>query len=267
MMNLKIKKRTLLFIFLIESLFAFASAAPQNTTVAAKATASLSATCTISAQGVSFGSLIMPLTTQSASSNLILLCNRAAPYTIDLAYGGVYGSGSTTTGYTTSYNSGDTNRNVYTINNSSNALAGYQYCYTNGLVQFVNFNGANVQTLYGYSSGNLQTDSLGACNQTTFTPKGWVGAYNASGSQSIGGPAYAYGMITGGIYGNHIAYSIEVPGSPSKVWNKGVNSYVGTATGVNQTLSVKATLIPSNSSFQYPAPDMYTDTVTATISY
>lgn len=57
-----------------------------NTTVATKATASLSATCTISAQNVNFGPLNVQTSSAgvTASSSMSLFCSKAASYTISL---------------------------------------------------------------------------------------------------------------------------------------------------------------------------------------
>ena len=74
-------------------------------------------------------------------------------------------------------------------------------------------------------------------------------------------------MITGGAYGDKIAYSIEVPGDSSKVWNAGVNSYSSTGTGATESIPVKASIIPSKSGSNYPVPDLYMDIVTTVISF
>ena len=68
--------------------------AQTNDTVTTKATASLAASCDISAQNVNFGNLNL-MTAQSgqtATSNMNILCSLNSPYTVELAYGGVYGT-------------------------------------------------------------------------------------------------------------------------------------------------------------------------------
>lgn len=243
----------------------------QKVSVSNKATATLASTCTISASSVSFGSLILPVVNQSATSQLNLLCNKQANYTIELAYGGVYGSGNSPTGYTMGYYAGNPtsgNAVLYNIFDSTGTKAGTLGCYLSGGVQII---GNGLNTVFGYTtynSNNMYSNTNGTCNDSTHTPRDWVGAYNATGTQSVGtGVAYDYGMITGAAKGNQLAYSIEVPGNPSKVWNKGINNYTGTGTGTTQSIPVKATLIPSKTSYQYPSPDLYSDTVISTVSF
>lgn len=249
-----------------------------NTTGSNKATATLSATCTISSNSVNFGMLILPLTTQSATSNMTVMCNKGAPYTIDLAYGGIYGQGSPASGYTFQFFGQVSARTQYQVRNASNQAIGLLDCYTNfyGGGAAVELQGVGtmsiMQSLFGSSfvQNGTQYSNTGACKDASTanpSPTSWVGAYNAGGTQSIGSPAYSYGMITGIGKGNQLAYSIEVPGQPTKVWNMGVNSYTGTGIGTNQSISVKATLIPSKSSSSYPAPDIYQDTVTTNINF
>lgn len=244
----------------------YADTVPVKTTTSNKATATLSATCSISAQSVNFGSLILPLTSQSANSQINLLCTNKSPYTIELSYGGIYGSGSIASGYTMGYYAGGNgNVNIYNIYNTDSSKMGTLACYSNGTIQVL---GAGVPTIFGYPAAGNYTDTNGTCNTSSMTPKDWVGAYNTPGTQSISsGLSYDYGMITGAAKGNQLAYSIAVPYSPTKVWNKGVNSYTSAGTGVLDSIPLKATLIPSKSSSSYPAPDMYSDTVTATINY
>lgn len=62
-----------------------------------QAKATLSAVCTISAQNLSFGNLVLPISAQTASSSMSVLCSKNANYTVGLAYGGVYGTTSTQT--------------------------------------------------------------------------------------------------------------------------------------------------------------------------
>ncbi|ALF87490.1 MULTISPECIES: spore coat protein U domain-containing protein [Ralstonia solanacearum species complex] len=219
-----------------------------TTDTATKTTATLAATCTISASSIGFGMLMLPLTTQSANSTMNVLCNKGAPYKIDLAYGGVYGGGSNSYMNYSAWESGSY-VNVYNFY-TSGAFVGRLECQWNGSSEWAS----------GYSS----LVPIKTC--LNHAPTGWVGSPTTPGSQAII-KTYDYGMITGAGNGNQVAYSIEVPGDPSKVWNTGVNSYSSTGTGVNQSIPIKASLVPSKINSSYPAPDMYMDTVTATITY
>ena len=241
----------------------FAQTTATNTT---KATAQLAASCTIKANNVSWGALILPLTSQSATGNMDVLCNKGAPYSIDLAYGGIYGAGSTATGYTIAFYSNNATGILYNVSGYGSAGMGCGLGTYAGQSWFANLTIAN---LYGSNTTGWQVNNKACVGDGTLAgtrPTGWVGAYNAAGRQSIGGPAYSYGLISG-VKGDQIGYSIEVPGASSKVWNFGVNSYAATGTGVSESIPVKATLIPGKSTSTYPAPDLYSDTVTATITY
>ena len=78
---------------------------------------------------------------------------------------------------------------------------------------------------------------------------------------------YAYGKMIGVAKGDNVAYSIAVPGNSSQVWNSGENSYSTTGTGANQIIPLNAQLVPSQTTNSYPTPDIYMDTVTATVNF
>ena len=82
-------------------------------------------------------------------------------------------------------------------------------------------------------------------------------------TMSYGTPAYSYGVITGAMSGDTISYKITVPGNDSQVWNAGNYTYSNTGTGASQTFPIRAVATTSN----YPTPDSYSDTVTATVSF
>lgn len=183
-----------------------------------QATATLAAECTISAQDLAFGNLVLPLSAQSASSSMTVLCSKNHAYTIGLAYGGAYGKGSVTV---------------------ATEPDGYDY----GTKQYICSYSANGV------SGTFEQSSI-----------------MCPGSYTVG-VSYTYGKMIGVSSGDSIGYSIQVPGSPSKVWNTGESSYADTGTGVSQTIPVVGTLVPAQSSSTYPTPDYYMDTVTATVNF
>jgi spore coat protein U-like protein len=195
-----------------------------------KATATIASVCTISAQNLSFGALVLPLSSQSAASSMSVLCSNKASYTVGLAYGGIYGQGNVNA---TLNNYGNSNDN-YLIPNSG----GMWYCSYSGTV--------NGQP---YTTG---AHELNGCPSTI---------------QTQVSTAYAYGKMTGVAKGDTIGYSIQVPGSPGTVWNNGQGSYTATGTGSTQTIPVVGTLVPGQSGSSYPTPDVYMDTVTATVNF
>lgn len=72
--------------------------AANTTTTTTKASATLAAVCTISTQNVNFGQVVLPISAQTATSSMNVQCTKGSSYTIGLAYGGVYGLGSTASG-------------------------------------------------------------------------------------------------------------------------------------------------------------------------
>lgn len=80
------RKITLLMLSMLSSI-ALADATPNITTGATKASATLASSCQIQMQSISFGALMLPITTQQASSNMTVLCTKETPYTIDMSYG------------------------------------------------------------------------------------------------------------------------------------------------------------------------------------
>ena len=212
-----------------------ANAQANNITANPKATATLAAVCSLAAQNVNFGQLSLPIGAQSATSNMTVECTNGSPYTIGLAYGGVYGT--TTQNVSATYNlSGYISGNGYT----------YQYC-----IYTATYDG----TSYTKNVANNGNAPWGYCPTT-------------SGTKTIStASVYSYGKMIGASKGDNVAYSIQVPGNPSQVWNAGNYKYSSTGTGVNQSIPVVATIVPGQTTNNYPTPDTYLDTVTATVSY
>lgn len=225
-----------LFLSLILSALVTPSFSATNTGTT-KSTATLVATCSINSTTVSFGGIMLPLSAQSASGNMSILCNKGAAYNIVLAYGGVYGKGSAGSDY-------------YVNIIGGNWCVGYGAAFYHYDINSVYLGKACQGTIPNYSS------------LTDATINGQARKYTGS----VPGASYDYGMLVGS-RGDSIAYSIAVPNDSSKVWNAGNNSYSDTGSGTTQNLSVRATLIPSKSTSANPTPDMYMDTVTATINF
>lgn len=204
-----------------------------------KATATISSSCQIAAQNLNFGNLVLPLSAQSASSSMTVLCSKNASYTVALAYGGVYGAGTNGDywvheGCIKACNNG---YNWYYEYNAAGQIINEQQ-YANGPI----VNGATTATIPG----------------ATLNPS--TGTYTV-------GTSYAYGEMIGVASGDHVAYAISVPGNSAAIWNTGNSNYTTTGTGATQTLPINGTLVPAQSSSTYPTPDYYMDTVTATITY
>jgi spore coat protein U-like protein len=217
------------------------SAHAASTSATQQATATVSSSCTISAQNLNFGNLVLPLSAQSASTSMSVLCSKNHAYTIALAYGGVYGQGSA-------------NGNSWTVTGSNGSY-----------------------NIYYYQNGNFVTGITGrTCDQVLSWSQAAVGSTNdvaqtgwtcgSTGSFAVTS-AYGYGKMIGVAKGDNVAYSIQVPNQPSQIWNAGESSYSATGTGATQTIPVVGTIVPSQSGSSYPTPDMYMDTVTATVGF
>lgn len=219
---------------------AFSSSAvlADNATTEFQATSTLTATCTLSANSVNFGAFMLPLSSQSAGSSLTMLCSNKAPYTIDLAYGGVYGQGSQGDG-------------TYWVDIKMSRP---------GQQMFAKYSAS------GQGLGSEWVD-YDANNSLQMVEKNLGCTFNAIWQCVQGKRSYDYGIMTGAAKGDSVAYSIFVPGDNSKVWNAGKNSYSGVGTGQEEQISFQAKIVPSQSGSAYPAPDFYMDTVTAIIKY
>lgn len=233
---------------LILSGFMISSAQAGTGIASPKATATISSSCTIAAQNLNFGNLVLPLSAQNASTNMSVLCSNKAGYTIGLAYGGVYG---------TSTGNGDY---WEVVGCSTNHVAGITppAC-------------GNYDTWwYEYNAAGSVIASEQLNWSTNTAPTGVTG-YNGA-TQKVGGvfplgTTYGYGEMIGVAKGDQVAYFIQVPGNASQVWNTGNYNYAATGTGATQNIPVVGTIVPGHSSGTYPTPDYYLDTVTATINF
>lgn len=208
----------------------------ETTNSATKATATLAATCTISANSISFGTLATPLYAQSASSSMNVLCSKEAPYKIDLIFG-------LSSNYWQAISSGGS------WNDSYWTTIAYEYDSSGKYITSTSFN-----TPVGTMSNTTIFESSIGCK---YMADGKCHAINSSSD---------YGVMMGGAKGDSVSYTIFIPGDQSKVWSIGKNSYTATGIGTNQTIPINAQLVPSQSA-AYPAPDFYSSTVTATITY
>jgi spore coat protein U-like protein len=237
-----LKINMLKIISIILASFIFVMSAPQAATSVGntKATATLAAMCTISTQNITFGNLILPVSAQSATSSMSVLCSNKATYTIGLAYGGVYGQPA---------NNGN---GVWQVNPYGNQPGQYFYWYTGSTKSSGIIGSCATAETFSNNLGEPLSDTNYTCGQT--------GSFNMTSY-------YSYGKMIGLTKGDSIAYSIEVPGEPSEVWNTGNYTYSSTGNGSTQTIPVKATIVPAQNATTYPTPDTYMDTVTALVSF
>lgn len=238
----------------------------------AKTTATIQSTCSIEANPIGFGVVSTPLMMQQSQSEMNIKCSNASAYTVDLAYGGIYGEGTSNSEYKLRYNWSNSSASQFDIYNNLGVKTGWISCGFGSQYGSVYLGNPIAGTLYGYTTTNTWVqDTKGVCTSDSTKsgtyPKGWVGSYSDTSGQPVGGPAYNYGVMIGASKGHTLAYSINLPGDSNKIWNNGNNSYNSTGNGDFQSIILVAKIIPENSGKPYPAPDIYLDTITAIISY
>lgn len=227
------KKRYINSILSIGVILLSNNAFADNLQVGTKSTATLAASCRINAQSISFGQLALPLSAQSATSNLSVLCSKQAAYKIDMAFG-----------LSTSY---------WQISSAGGRWA--DSTWTASTVLYDSTGKVIGGSGFSYPQGADPYSMLSTTMKCTVTADGKCHA-TAGSSNS--------GVMIGAK--DSVAYTIFIPGDTSKVWNVGKNSYLGTGTGDTQSIPVQAQIVPGSST-PFPAPDMYSDTVVATITY
>jgi spore coat protein U-like protein len=261
-----------LMLFTTASITTIPIANAASSSATEKATATISASCALSVQNLSFGNLVLPLASQSASTSMSVLCNNKASYTIGLAYGGIYGQSGVTGNYFTSGNFPSGNHCQTNTNFSGGdfgSYAGATAC------EFNEYNASGsligsymVSATIANASSTPSTITNGktyefVTNTTDSSPPNTT----LSNGKYIQGISYSYGKMIGVMSGDNIAYSIQVPNNPGQVWNAGNSSYSSTGTGATQSIPVVGTIIPAQSGGNYPTPDTYMDTVTTLINF
>lgn len=220
--------------------------------------------CFISADNINFGVLNSPITNQSAQSNMRIHCSKNAIAKIDIQYGGEYGgtgtgvyTGVVTQTSTFSSNTYNQDVKIYLNNNPiSNGTFDFHCSIHSPRQIYIITEPAKV--MYGSNKLLWQNDSKGLCdasgkmNMTTLS--NWVGLSD-------------YGILSGMVSGEKIKYSLELPNDSTKVWSKGFNDYSIVATGVEEVITMKANIKSLNNPTYRMTPDIYTDTLTATITY
>lgn len=254
-----------IYLAVMSMLWISSAVAQSNITNDFNTSASIESYCKIETQDINFGVVNLPLTAQSANSQMNILCSNSTAYKIDLSYGGVYGSG-TGMGNNKDY-SYKVNSNVIEGWNrfdiiENNINIGYLSCSKSLGSNYVVFT-PEVAKLYGtdWRNGTIMTDKFNACDVNSRS----INAVTFSNLGKIA--AYSYGVMNGSFNGDKLAYSIENPSDSSKIWNNGISSYEAIGIGSSQTINMNAKIVPESSSSSYIAADTYLDIVVATITY
>lgn len=243
----------------IMSLSAVAQVTPVNTNIDIKAL--IDPGCFLNADDINFGVLAMPITNQSASSNMRVLCSKDTNLSIEMVYGASYGGGSVSGTFTAERVGSGDSFNVYNIYKDGvkyTQSVSDIYCMPNGELYLDSWEIA-------YLYNDLYKDEYSAGGG--FDPKGNI----CSGTQintetlaALGVPSQ--GTLTGITSGDQIVYSLEVPNSSTKVWNS-TNKYPIVATGVEQSIPMKANIKSSENPTYRMSPDMYSSILTVVLTY
>lgn len=224
-------------------------------------TAQIESFCQINAADINFGVVNLPLTAQTANSQMNVMCSNATAYKVDLSYGGIYGSGG-----------GNDGVNYTFVKNSGFPGVQIWYAYADGK-HIGRFNCYSNQEIYLHTDATAIANKLGLEVSKTYYDNGKYGLCSGTSvhyglaSKLSQVSAYNYGIMKGTMKGDKLAYAITIPNDSTKVWNKGINSYSLIGTGINQVIEMNAKIIVDQSSSKYIAADTYLDTITANVSY
>lgn len=228
-------------------------------------TAKIENFCSLNAGEINFGVVNLPLTAQSANSSMNVLCTKNTSYKIDLAYGGKYGGGATVPKESITYKNFKLTSNSHSIKLyiDGNQLSNRGYdidCWT-GIPGQVNISPEFAKIYVEAIKTSYYSDPRKIC-----TSAGMVNFTNVQ-NMSFSTPSYNYGVMTGTLKGDTLAYAIYLPNDSTKVWNVGINSFNEIGTGSYQSFNLNAKIVPVSSSSLYVAADTYLDTVVANITY
>lgn len=233
------------------------SIAQNNATGAFEASASIESFCQINAQDINFGVVNLPLTAQSANGQVNVLCSNNTSYIIDMNYGS---ENAVINPFNEPYYiSVNVEKNYvdYQIKLQSTGVswAGI-FCYNTGGVKI----GTKMKPYFpSYTIGIVNNDTEGLCSKGTLNED----VLNTK----LGISSESFGLMSGALKGDKLAYKIMMPEDSTKTWRKGENSFKSIGSGVEQKFVFSAKIIPEDSSSAYVGQDTYIDTITTTISY
>lgn len=222
-----------------------------------KAHAKIENFCNIQSTDINFGVVSSPLTSQTATGQIDILCSNKTPYVTDLTYGenaGLTSSGS----YTSVVNFVYTTWSQTHIYDPNKKLIGDVACDSSGRVGFTTLEVANLYGYVGYTIGSTPYDTKSVCSGKNL---------NTATLAKITPKNPENGIMKGISKGDNLAYLITVPNDSTKTWGKGINSYSSVGTGLHQSITMNAKIIVDKSSSKYLAQDSYLDTVVLTINY
>lgn len=212
-----------------------------------KLSAKIDAGCFLTADNINFGVLMMPLTNQTASSQINIQCSKMAPLSVTVQYGNLASSGV----YSVAVINGSNTHTVYKDGQNIGSIA----CNVSAGIQNVYFHTSAVRNLFNPQEivGNWVFDKYNLCANDTIKAD-TITALNKKAS------------LTGLVNGDNLFYSLEVPNDASKIWNS-TNDYKITGTGNSQIIPVKANILKSDNPTYRMAPDMFQGTLSFNLTY
>lgn len=212
--------------------------------------------CFLNADDINFGILSMPITNQSASSNMRVLCSKNTDLSIEIVYGAST-SGGQTSGTFTAVLKNSNAANHYKINKDGVAYTKWNTDVSCSPTLGMQVYSQEIANLYNvtYVAGAWQPDVANICSGKNI---------NTSTLASLGIPSQ--GKLTGLSNGEQIAFSIEVPNNSTQVWNS-TNKYPIITTGIEQSIPMKANIKSSENPTHRMSPDIYQSILTVVVTY
>lgn len=212
--------------------------------------------CFLSADNINFGTLVTPITNQSALSNMRVLCSKAASLNIEIVYGASSGSGETNGTFTAVLKSSSTS-NHYKINKDGSPYTNSSYDIGCSYGDGIYFYSKQIADLYGvnYIAGAWIADKWNICSGNNI---------NTATLAAVGIPSQ--GTLVGIAKGEKVSFSLENPSNSTKVWNS-TNKYLIVATGIEQSIPMKANIKSSENPTYRMTPDTYQSILTVVLTY
>lgn len=259
-------RKNILALAILGSLSASAFAQdPRNSDI--KVTADIHAGCDLTAENINFGVLMMPLTNSTAQANMNVKCSKGANLEIAINYSeNASSSSSNLSNYRLEYStgSGADGDAVKIYDANDNTILGALNCHRNPTG--AGWSGiAGVELKSGFFNsiglpstitGNWQPDTYGVCSET---PEG----LKLNTAVLLG---TSIGALTGLTSGEQIKYSLSLPGNDSQIWSSS-SKHTVSATGVEQTIPMKANIKRADNPTYRMTPDTYQSILTVVLTY
>ena len=236
---------------------------PRNSDI--KVTADIHAGCDLTADNINFGVLMMPLTNSTAQANMNVKCSKGANLEIAINYS-ENASSSSNSNYKLEHrtNYGADGESVHIYDANDNAYLGGIYCHRNPTGQgWAGINGGETKGGFLNSIGLPNTitqtwtpDTFGVCIETSE-------GFKVKTDIFTGG---SIGALTGLTSGEQIKYSLSLPGNDSQIWSSS-SKHTVLATGVEQTIPMKANIKRADNGDHRYTPDTYQSTLTVVLNY